>query len=265
MELQMTNPYGYEKHPLIPFEQECTTCSLGESLKEHNHRAMIRGEEPLNWVGGFGPEDLTKVRLIVISDYPGIYEAQKGYPMVEKFDFKPKEIRGKVQPNNAGGFLREALRLMYGLDTYTDVYTTNALKCYPQTTTVLETKHLRPCVKKWLANEFYQLDQYCPKVPVLTLGTQAFRAVKNLYKDVSDTFNDGYIASRRKVHWVGERPVVVSFNPAIAARSEPRIETAVKQTKNGTYIARTERLYPPLPNSPVSRFIDDLRCLAPLV
>jgi uracil-DNA glycosylase len=259
----MAGPYLFDTHPIIHSDKDCASCGLGKLRLEHNARAIERDETPVYCVSGNGPEDLTKVKLIVISDYPGAYEVTQGYPMVDKYDIKPAVVRGKVQPQNAGGFLRQALRMMYGLDSYNDVWITNAVKCNPATATVVETQHLRPCVKKWLVNELNVLDRYCPKVPILTLGTQAFRAVRFMYDNQTDAFQAGYKACRRKVHWVGERPVVVSFNPAIAARSQARIETQVKKTKhNGVYVAKTDWLYPPLPGSPVDRFINDLRCLS---
>jgi hypothetical protein len=258
----MSGPYHFDYHPDIPFDKDCNTCHIGRLRQEHNVRALEREEPPQYAIAGNGPVDLNNIKLIVVSDYPGMYEVQRGYPMVDKFDFKPDVIRGKVQPRNAGGFLRRALELMYGLDSYEDVWITNAVKCNPASTALVETKHVRPCVRKWLSNEMGILDKHCPRAPILSLGTQAYRALRYLYKDKANSLEAGYTASRRKIHWAGDRPIVISFNPAIAARSEPRIETVVKETKKGVYISKTDWLYPPLPNSPVDRFIKDLRCLA---
>jgi uracil-DNA glycosylase len=255
--------YPCKTHPIIESDLDCAACSLGDLRREHNVRAIAREESPQWCVHGNGPEDLSKVKLIVISDYPGAYEVKEGYPMVDKFRDRPEVYRGKVQPRNAGNFLRRALHLMYGLDTYTDCWITNAVKCSPNKVSVIEGAHIKPCTNKWLTSEFQLLDLHCPQAPTLVVGTHAFRAIKHLYKSTSAQLDaQGVIGSRRKVHIINGRPFVFSFNPAIAARSEPRIETAVKQTSKGTYISTTDWLYPPLPGSPIDKFIKDLRLLA---
>lgn len=254
--------YPSDPNPVIQMDPDCAVCGLGRLRQEHNRRAKEREENPQYCVGGHGPEDLSKVKLIVMSDYPGAYEVKYRFPMVDKRDFKPEVERGRVVTRNAGSYLRRALHLMYGLDTYDDCWFTNAVKCSPNNNTVLP-KYVKECTSRWLSNEFNLLDQHCPHVPLLVLGTQAYRACCLLFSSYNTEIAKlGYTGVRRRVHLINDRPVVFSFNPAVAARSEPRIETRVKEGSKGMCITGTDWLYPPLPGSPVDRFINDLRCLA---
>lgn len=253
------------EHPIIQHDKDCTHCALGHNRVRHN---QVHAEEekfiPQFSVGGAGPQDLTQVRLIVISDLVGHYESVSNEPMHDVSADRESRKRGLLQPLNAGAFMRMSLSLMYGLDTYTDCYFTNAIKCNPNQLKPLENQHMRPCSKHWLEQELQLLDKYCPTVPILVAGSMAFKALCFIYKKEMETaagikHNN---CRRRKDLMLNEHPLVVTFNPAGAARSMPKIETEVKERKSGLWVTKNEWLFPQLPGSPVDKFVRDLYPLA---
>jgi hypothetical protein len=254
------------EHPLIRHNPDCVACALGKNRVRHNEVHKDDEKVPLQFsVGGAGPDDLTKVKLIVVSDLVGHYECLSNEPMHDVSGDREERKRGLLQPLNAGAFLRMSLNLMYGLDTYSDCYITNAVKCNPNQLKPLENPHMRPCASTWLDTEFHILDEYVPDVPILCAGSLAFKALCYIFKNESKQLLEikHNNCRRRKDLKLGDHPLVVTFNPAVAARSMPKIETAVKETKVGITPTRNEWLFPQLPGSPVDRFIKDLYPLAP--
>lgn len=238
----------------INFCSSCTRCSIGEE-KENDKNSLA--------VGGAGPENLSQVKLIVVSDHPGFYEERYRFPFVDKQEvqiFEYESGKRKKEPDNtqnAGYLLRYFLQQKFNLDTYTDCFLTNVIKCDPGKRTIQDS-HLRAC-SSWLASEFMTLDEYCPKAPVLVAGTKAARALSYTFKEFKSVNKGGINNLRRRSDIkVGNRPTVFTYNPAIIARSNRWIETDVdKRSKR----IKKSRPYPFLPGSPFSFFNDDLETL----
>lgn len=277
--------YCKQLHDVIEFDPYCNHCELGQRLQKHNKRVLeleqkenktnndtaYRKKESLLYsVGGAGPNfsDFSSIRLIILSDFPGSYESDSKnlFPMVDVLRDQVPRRNGLVKRRNAGSMLRFALNSMYNLDTYHDCWITNTLKCTPMDTTPLESKHVKPCVTKWLSNEFYLIDQYLPNTPLLVAGSLAFNSLKLLYKEDSVWLNKlSFKDSRRRSDLkIGptKRPLVVTYNPAAIARSEPTITTSFKSSRKLSLPSHNEWLYPPLPGSPLSSFIKDLFMLS---
>lgn len=253
------------EHPLIKHNPDCAVCALGKNRIRHNEVHIEDEKVPTQYsVGGAGPEDLSKVRLIVISDLVGHYECLSNEPMHDIRDDRDERKRGLLQALNAGAFMRMSLNLMYKLNTYSDCWITNAIKCNPNQLKPLENNHMRPCASQWLNKELHILDEYVPEVPILCAGSMAFKALCFIYKNESAHLSKiGHNnCRRRKDLKIGSHPLVVTFNPAVAARSMPKIETEIKETKSGIHPCRNEWLFPQLPGSPVDKFIKDLYPLA---
>lgn len=265
--MNSTDTYKKVGHDLIKHDQNCQKCPLGVT------RAWLNKQlDPLDTrktqlsVGGAGPIDLTKVKLILISDYPGHYEALNGYPQFDACAGKEERRDGILIPHNSGAFIRMTLNAMYGLNTYDDMWITNAVKCNPMKTKVVESRHLKPCIAAWLRSEFLILDEHCPNVPILVAGLHAFRAVKVLYKtDASLLESLGFNGCRRRGDIkLGTHPAVFCPNPARAARSEARIETQVMYKEGYFYPSRNQWL-PPIVGGPVWSILQDLRFLKPFI
>jgi hypothetical protein len=271
----MTTYLSNGVHPEIKYLKDCRKCQLGINRAEHNQRVLERGDDDDSrssdqeeyCVGGAGPHDLTKVKLIVISDYPGHFEVLHNQPMYDIRESRDERRKGLLQSKNAGAILRTGLSLMYGLDTYTECWITNAIKCNPKTVTPSDNAHLKVCAFSWLSSELFILDNYVPKCPILVAGSKAFQAVKFIYKEEREFLESRGLhgCRRRKDIKLGEHPAVFTFNPAVAARSEPRIETTVKSSKGRLWVNHNDWLYPLLPGSPLQKFIDDLRMLEDFV
>jgi len=197
--------YRQQPHPTIPFDRHCRACPYGKE----------------NAVGGAGPDDLTAVRLLVISDYPGHYEVQEGYPFVPKPPVYENDRRRKLRMSwaNAGAALRYALGQL-GLNGYDDCWLTNVLKCSPaaESGKVRETE-LDTCTRLWLHQEVWQLHLVNPRLPIWLAGNQALAGFRRAFKP----FPKGGVNDfrRRVVYWL-EHPVVVTWNPATYCRSEFR-------------------------------------------
>lgn len=254
-------------HPSIPIDKDCSSCSLGELRQQHNQRVKEEDrDEPLQYcVGGAGPDDLRDVKLIVISDYPGPYELEHNFPMYDKTsDSNFKEYkRGILQSINAGSLLRSTISQLLNLDTYTDTYITNAVKCYPAKTTVIENAHVRPCAVSWLSYELNKLDIYCPEAPILVCGTNAFRGLKASYAAYRSVFEEVKSLNdlRRNVIKLDKHICTGTFNPAIIARSIPTIAEETKVYKGTLRISKNKPLSPPIPLSPMHKFVGDLLIL----
>ena len=203
----------------IPIDKSCSNCKLASN----------------NAVSGNGPEDLSQIKLILISDYPGAYETEFGWPQVPNdWVAKQRDRKPKLPPRpNSGAFIRHMLNECFGLDTYTNMWTTNAVKCDPN----YENRKLKVadrimgiCSATWLKSELYTLDQIVPEVPILAAGSWALKAVRLVYPD---TVPVGGIDTllRRSGLYAGRHPLVCTYNPATYARSCGQIETSVRIAK----------------------------------
>jgi hypothetical protein len=237
---------------------------LGINRTKENelNESLNRKQKPKWSVGGAGPDDLTKVRLIVISDYPGIYESQYRYPMVDITETRnERKNNGLLYPWNAGAFLRKYLSHEFKLNTYDDCWFTNAVRCDPGKLSVIETTHMKPCIQHWLKNELLILDEHCPRSPILIAGTYAFRALNRIYSLPGDLQS---LRRRSDLLLPNGRPYVCTINPATPARAMPKIESHSRLVKGRSIVQRNVWL-PPIIGSPVWHYIEDLKCLKPLI
>lgn len=234
--------YQGQGHPVVPFDPACRRCPFGGP-----------GRGP---VGGAGPNDLRRVKLLVISDYPGRYEVDEGYPFVVVNDVYRKAKKQPLRWANAGALLRHGLGRL-GLDTYTDCWLTNVLKCRaPDDKKVTETQ-VKVCAEVWLKQELDAITQACPGVPIWIAGALALRVFCQTTRwPVEPNVN---LLRRQVLSWY-QHPVVVTWNPAVYARSEFR-EAKAPHQPHEVYPIFSE----PLPLTPLWMFYQDLEPLASLV
>lgn len=235
--------YGLEEHPLFKFDRNCNDCSL--TCKKA--------------VSGAGPNDLTLVKLIVISDYPSFLERVKNQPMVNN------QIRNKNDSDdkrnewlNAGALLRSCLVNMFKLNTYNDCYITNVIKCDPNKN-IVTANHLKVC-SKYIKEELNQLDLYCPKAPILIAGTKAFKSLKQLMPDLMSTNYGLQDCRRRDGLFYNDHPLVFTMNPAACSKATMRIETEVYTYDELVYVP-TYTNYPILEGNPINVFCRDIELL----
>jgi hypothetical protein len=266
-EQNLPSAYCGEPHPIIPINTGCMGCQLGYVRTARNaQQAEEENPQYSHVVPGAGPDDLSKVRLIVVSDFAGHWEALNKYPFFDTHKASGERFKkGLLRPYNAGGYLRMILNKLYGLDTYHDCWLTNALKCDPGKRKPLVNTHVKPCTLKWLKIELEHLEEHCPKIPMLIAGTTAFEALKLLYKEHSGMLSDLKLngCRRRKDIVIGGRHVVFTLNPARPARCAPRFESNVRY-KDGQYVVKKNDWVPPelyLPGSPNYSFVQDLLIL----
>lgn len=245
-------------HPIIEDPDGCTACPLG---KLTNNCA----------IGGAGSDDLTKVKLICISDHSGFYERSHGYPMYDN-DQDRKQRASKRKGNkildwrNAGGTVRLVLKEQFGLHTWEEVWFTNALKCDRLSSTI-KLEHISACTQKWLGSEFETLDRYAPEAPILVLGNYAYRALKRMDPTLKVELPTSLQKVRRTstYRW-RHHPLIFSFNPASVATSIPRLETLTTLTAdNKQKVLGVEFWEPCLPGSPYWVFLRDLDLLRPFL
>ncbi|MFB6283765.1 MAG: uracil-DNA glycosylase family protein [Halobacteria archaeon] len=189
-------------------------------------------------VGGAGPDDLSKVKLVVVSDYPGGYEAEVGYPFWSN-DTSPRKInRGQLKGKyttpsypTAGRYIRETLYRLFGLDTYEEVWCTNAIKCTkfgPEgEDRTIASKHRRKCVRTHLLTELSEIHKHNPDCPILIAGQEAFRAIYFLDSKLFQELDRLKLRrARRTNHFrLWGHPLVFTFNPATVKDNEFRIES----------------------------------------
>lgn len=228
--------------PELEFDTTCKGCNLscGEAL-----------------CGSIGQQDLTKMKLVVISDYPGYYELKNRYCMFSNEEIR-KSKRGVKQPwPNAGNYIRKQIEELYNLDTYTEVYFTNIIKCNPQNKTALES-HIRRCYQLWFSKELMLINKVNDRVPFLLLGSVVYKAFKKVINAENSSLYEskGLAAVRRKIHYVNRHPTVVTANPAAVSSSILRIET-------DPYNNNVNLLYylPPIVGSPAWKYRKDLEVL----
>lgn len=223
--------YHGQVHPSFPFLDSnfrgCENCELSCG------RA----------VPGAGPKSLTKIKLILISDYPGHYEKTYGFPQVPrpyayakedevaKSQGKSKRRRSPFPVANSGEYIRWQLKELFDLNPFEEVYYTNAIKCPTEVGAKLlnvGSKHLKACLP-WLQQE---LDVLNNDLPILLAGSKAlamFGHITALKRNgsVMDYYNQ--VPFMYKDH-----PVVVTHNPAIVARNRLRLlSNCTVQLKGG--------------------------------
>lgn len=260
--------YQGDDHPLIKVDRDCVHCPLGKVRVARNQRAAA--EEGNNdcslVVPGAGPDDLNNVKLICVSDFAGHYEAASGIPFFDTHQDKgDRHKNGLVRDYNAGCYLRKSLMDLFGLNSYTQCWLTNAIKCDPGKRKPVFT-NIKDCSLRWLKGELELLDQHVPAAPILILGGVAFDAVKYLYRGQANLTS--LSASRRRTDIrLGKHPAVFTLNPAKPARCAPRIETEVRYNNGVTRIKRNEWIPETLalPGSPTYSFRQDLACLLPFL
>lgn len=253
MELPLT--YRSQAHPAIAFSRQCTECELGKNCA----------------VGGAGPDRLSEIKLIVVSDHPGHYEQECGYPFFDNAEQRrPRYNRKTGQTSlegwkNAGALLRDQLGQQFGLDTYRHCWLTNAVKCDPGKNKIKD-KNAKTCALKWFCQEMAILDEAAPEVPILFAGSYAYKAIAYIDKELSLKLGTSLRAHRLTNHWRWRaHPLVFTYNPAAVAKSEPRIETEIGLTLNQTYKVNKVQPLPPLVGSPQWMFARDLEMLRPFL
>lgn len=252
--IQSESSYRDGEHPTIFFDRRCSACALSTGYA----------------VGSAGPDDLSKVKLIVISDYPGPYETEKGWPQVPNSLIVAEQKKRKQLPpfRNSGQLIRDKLTELFHLDTWSEVWFTNAVRCDPnymgRKNTVSDTSHLRVCVERWLRPELQILERVKPTVPILCAGAKAVTALKQLYGHNLPTDLKLANGRRKKGLVAGTHPVVITFNPAAVARCEPRIETSIGvNRRKGLLEVNNVKFLPNLVGSPGWVFEQDLLLLKP--
>lgn len=246
--------YFTKKTPLPGFETNCRVCSLG------------KGEA----VGPTGPDNWSNIKLIVISEHPGYYEELYKFAQVpNSFVQKQKEYKKPretlPQTMNGGELIRRAIENLFNISHTESVYYTNALKCNPaQLTNISKTKHINKCAQWWLSGEFYLLDKYAPDAPIIICGDKALTAIAYLYPSVKDYVKSWNLTNtrRRKDIRLGlnNRPVAVTFNPAMTAKGQSRIETVLKTNRyTGAIEVKSVKDWSPfLVGSPLWNFKKDI-------
>lgn len=242
--------YNRLPHPLISFDRSCKDCTLGNSNTTDKTKC----------VGGAGPNDLSLVKLIIISDHPGFYEQQRGMPFVNnQIKYKGDSSEKFNEWLNAGALLRMTLSNMFNLNTYNDCYMTNVIKCEPGKN-LISNVHIKTCVK-YLKQELNILDYHCPTAPILIAGNKAFKSFKQICSDLQSS-KFGLQDCRRRTGLVyNQHPLVFTVNPASCCKTTFRIETDIYKYDDLIYIP-TKKDYPILVGSPIWMWLRDLELLS---
>lgn len=234
--------------PPIPFNRQCAACSLG-----------YKNPEVPSAVGGAGPTDLSQVKLIIVSDYPSNLEVKHNYPFFDNDALRRQ--RQPMQWRNAGSILRALLFTLFGLDTYTDCWITNAIKCDPKQHQP-ENTHLKICSQTWLLQEMTRLNEAVCDAPILILGRHAFNAMKLILDaPFPSSLNEGL---RRPIFWLNH-PIVFAQNPAQVSRSPYHLETRVVSTPKSELVKSVLEVEWIIPGSPLWHYANDLEVLRPFL
>jgi hypothetical protein len=174
--------------------------------------------------------------------------------MVDNIGVKSWEESDPNYRRNAGALLRKLLEELFELDSYQEVLYLNAIKCNPGPNTIKEAHHLKPCVAKWLQQDFYTVDKLIPKeVPLLVAGNKAFQALKYIYPEEGKLLKSLGLNGCRRRHdlKVRGRPTIFMYNPATYARGEGKIETEMT-FKGGIMVCEKSKWwFPPVVGSPL--------------
>lgn len=255
--------YNNAVHSMFPFNIECTECLLGITRDRHNREIdeeNRKGQKEYA-IGMTGPEDLSKAKLLVVSDLNGHYEKLARHAMYDLIQEKGERKNGLLNNYNAGAYLRMMLSAMFNLDTYNEVLYTNAIKCNPGKEKPKDC-YMKVCSRTWLSKEMAIVDEQIPNIPILVAGNVAFKAMCLVYNR-PDIQSIGLNNCRRysDITFNGH-PVVFTENPAKGAGSMPRIESRVATVKGQIYIKNNRWLDSIPPLSACSVFRDDLTFLA---
>jgi len=251
--------YSNSGHELLNFDRLCNVCSL----------------ECTEAVGGCGPDDLSKVKLIFISDYPGGLETQYGFPQCpityheQRLNKKKREV---LLFRNSGQLIRELIPGLFDLCSWSEVYMTNVVKCQPtyknRNINITEKRHIYPCLDKWFKKEWELFEEYCPNVPIIVAGSTAikgmFRMFPELYSQVTlikePTLKD---LRRLKNIKLKNHNIAFTFNPAQLSKLEPREikSTSINRKTFAMTVTKTEAWTSYPMGSPYWNFIKDINWL----
>lgn len=248
-----------EGHPADGhFTRSCSACKLST------------GEA----VSYAAPDDLSKVKLIVISDYPGAYETEFNWPQVPNISVVVPSRRRRTQLSpfrNSGQLLREVIGEQFGICPWGEVYYTNAIKCDPNhkgQVKAVSVKHLKTCSSLWLEKELKLLDEVVPSAPMIVGGAKAVDCVALCYPEATYSVSKWSIKGLRGKRdlEVGGRKTAVTFNPALIARNEMRIEEDVtidrrKRQRVVTNVTWWSQKYEVMLGTPLWHFIKDISWL----
>ena len=238
--------YDSLPHPEVYFDNNCTKCVLGNEYA----------------VGGAGPDDLTKVKLIVISDHAGAYEAKEHYPQVPNSLVQFKRQTLIPRPRNSGQLLRDTIEELFDLCTWSEVWITNAIRCDPNhkgNNVNITERLLKVCANSWLREEIDLLSKHAPTAPILIAGSKALVSMQQLYKsDFPQERLDKLL--RRNSYRFREHPLAFTLNPAIYAKSEPKLETRMGIHRGKLVVSGIQSLATLMP-SPIQDFQKDFNWL----
>jgi len=251
----MPKTYDGLSHPSIKFEPTCKNCSLGHPTEAK----AIRGS---------GPDDISKVKLIVLSDYPGYYEAKAGYNQYPNDEERQPKYNPRTRQTtlegwrNSGSFIRNVLETYFRLDTYEQVWFTNVLKCPLENQTATD-KHIRICTTSWLVQEIAAITKVAPNIPILVAGTVAYKGIKFLDPELNRTLPSSLPDARRTTSFRYQgHPLVFTYNPAAVSKGECRVETEVGVIRNtDDYVVTATKPIPILTGSPIWMFLKDIEPL----
>lgn len=211
------------------------------------------------------PLDLSKVKLIIISDYPGPYEQQWGWPQVpapyvrqQEDKAKQKRRRVRFPWKNSGEFLRLVLKEELNLDPWEEVFYTNGVRCsiFRGTEKInVNLTHIKAC-NNWMRGEIAALDDESPDAPILICGGKAlmaFNAFYNLkFKSIQEMLHVKDIR-------VNGRPIAFTYNPAAVSKGEARLASNMVTAK-GVFQPSSIRGWKVL-GTPQWHFVNSIRWL----
>lgn len=154
--------------------EKCQRCGLA---KTRQHTVFGRGSTDARW--------------LLVGEAPGKNEDEQGLAFVGR----------------AGKLLDNMLQAIH-LDSNTDVFMTNVLKCRPPGNRNPEEKEVIAC-QDFLS---LQIAKIKPSL-IITLGRFAIQALLNSKENIS--------ALRGKVHYYQAIPLIVTFHPAYLLRNPP--------------------------------------------
>ena len=215
-------------------------------------------------ISGAGPLDLSKIKLVIVSDTMSYYDEEEGKAFVSNDKYrKPRRLKsGKLtieKPRNGASFMRYELQKL-GLDPDIDCWMTNIIKCHPGKVRPKD-KEAKQCARKWFADELTILGLYNPTVPILIAGNIAFKAIKNIYRDCSFAPYNLKQCFRTDHHTLINHPVFFTANPATVSSTEWSVEdTVMIDQNNRAEVVSKKTITPPI-FSPIWIYEKDLEPL----
>lgn len=225
--------------PNLNFNTSCTNCSLSTGKA----------------VGGVGPSDLSRVKLIVISDHPNSQDEKDLTPFSPASRMPPHYSQSRIiKWHNSGGFIRSELHRLFKLESE-DCYFTYAVKCNPRNSKA-NAKHFKQCSATWLTQELSLLNQFSSHCPILVAGREALQTIQFARPSLAKLGSSIRTLRRSSSYFLDDHPLVFTINPLLAASSVPRFENHIV----GISVNSIKEL-PYLPGSPNQIFVDDLLVL----